>query len=83
VSVDNDAGWDSWPDGDFEQDFDWDLLKQTNSLQMHLACHINGGDRKGEELVDTWKRGERATQQCLRVIHCDVEDCEVIVHPQI
>jgi hypothetical protein len=31
VSVDNDAGWDGWPDGDFERDFDW----ETTSLQVH------------------------------------------------
>jgi len=82
VSVDNDAGWDGWPDGDFERDFDWDLLKQTNSLQVHWACRINGGDRKGEELADTWERGKRATRRCLGVIYCDAEDCKVIVRPQ-
>jgi hypothetical protein len=82
VGADEMVGWNGWPDGDFELDLNWDEFKKTHSLQVHWAYRASGGDRKGDELAETWEGGKKGVRRCLGVIYCDSEDCKIIVRPQ-
>lgn len=76
------ATWDGWPDGDFEEDVDWTMWKETGKLRSHWAAKVSGGYRKGSEFADTWEGGKRSTRQCLGIITCDNDDCEMVIRPQ-
>ena len=73
--------WDGWPNGNFEQDFDWDAVKQTGNIAVHWAYKAHGDDCKGKGTAATWLRGKQSTHQHLRIIICDNESCEIVVHP--
>ena len=73
--------WDGWPNGNFEQDFDWDAVKKTGNIAVHWAYKTHGGDRKGEDTAATWLQGKQSTRQCLGIIICDNESCEIVVRP--
>jgi hypothetical protein len=74
--------WDGWPDGDFERDFTFDELHDTNNLRVHWASKTNGGDRKGNEFSPSWEGGKRNTRKCLGIIQCDEESCRIIIRPR-
>ncbi|KAF5379467.1 hypothetical protein D9615_006598 [Tricholomella constricta] len=73
--------WDGWPDGKFERDFMYSEVRGTNSLVMHWAHTVGGGDRRGDVFADEWEKGKKATRKCLGVIECDNFACEVTVRP--
>jgi hypothetical protein len=77
-----DDAWDGWPDGEFEQDYDWDALRGNGHLRVHWACKNTGGDRKGDIFATSWEQGKRSTRQCMGIIKCDNADCLVLVRPQ-
>ena len=59
TNTDEKVRWNGWPDGDFERDLSWDEFKQTNCLQVHWSYRVGGGDRKGDEMGDTWEEGKK------------------------
>ena len=64
-----------------EQDFDWDAVKKSGNIAVHWAYKTHGGDRKGEDTAATWLQGKQSTRQCLGIIICDNESCEIVVRP--
>jgi hypothetical protein len=74
--------WDGWPNGYFAQNYDQDMLDETGDLHVHWACKNTCGDRKGSVFATSWEAGRRSTRQCLGILKCDNEDCQVIVRPQ-
>lgn len=74
--------WDAWPDGHFEQDFNWDEVRATATLRTHWATKVNGGFRKGSDDSNTWEQGKRSTRQCMGIIKCDNSDCQLVIRPQ-
>ncbi|TFK48637.1 hypothetical protein OE88DRAFT_1615346, partial [Heliocybe sulcata] len=76
--------WDYWPDGDFEQDFDWHTVARFDDLMVHWAYRGNmKPDRKNAQSVDAddWHNGRVYQRRCLGHIRCTNGDCPMIVRP--
>jgi len=74
--------WDGWPDGHFEQDFSWREFEETSNLSVHWAVRVNGGDRRGDEHAESWRKGKKSSRRCVGIIECDNPTCNIIVRPQ-
>jgi len=57
AAAENVVEWDGWPDGDWEKDYSWEEVTQTKRLFFHWAMRCNGGDRKGDDLAESWQAG--------------------------
>ena len=75
-------GLNGWLDGNFEQDFSWQEVKETSNLSVYRAFRVNVGDRRGDKHAESWQKGKKSSRRCMGIIECDNATFSLIARPQ-